>query len=64
MDECRICSDCPGTRGECRSPKLARPCPEALGVDVFGTVRGVGLPIEVLTGYDQEMHRYAFLLLE
>jgi predicted metal-binding protein len=64
MDECRICNDCPGTRAECRSPQLARPCPEALGVDVFATVRSAGFPIEVLTDYDQEMHRYTFLLAE
>ena len=64
MDECRVCADCPGTRHECRNPRLARPCPEALGVDVFATVRSLGLPIEVLTDYRQEMNRYAFLLVE
>jgi predicted metal-binding protein len=43
---------------------MSRPCPEALGVDVFSTVRNAGFPIEVLTGFDQEMNRYAFLLVE
>ena len=32
-------------------------------VDVFTTVRGVGYPIEVLFEYDQEMNRYAFLMV-
>lgn len=64
MDECRLCNDCPGTRADCRNPALARPCPEALGVDVFSTVRSAGFPIEVRTEYDQEMSRYAFLLVE
>lgn len=64
MDECRICAECPGTREGCKSPALARPCPEALGVDVFATVRSAGFPIEVLSDYDQEMNRYAFLLVE
>lgn len=64
MDECRICSDCPGTREECKNPAMARPCPEALGVDVFTTVRNAGFPIEVLKDYDQKMNRYAFLLVQ
>jgi predicted metal-binding protein len=63
MDECRVCTDCPGARLDCRHPKLARPSPEALGVDVFSTVRPLGYPIEVLTDYRQEMNRYAFLLV-
>ncbi len=63
MDECRLCADCPGTREECRNPGQARPCPEALGMDVFGTVRAAGYPIEVLTDRGQEMNRYAFLLV-
>jgi predicted metal-binding protein len=64
MDECRLCGECPGTRAECRKPCMARPCPEALGVDVFSTVRSAGFTIEVLTDYGQEMKRYAFLLVE
>ncbi len=63
MDECRLCNECPGTRADCKNPLMARPCPEALGVDVFSTVRNAGFPIEVLTEYDQEMHTYAFLLV-
>ena len=39
-------------------------CPEALGVDVFATVRKLGYPIEVLTDYNQEMNRYSFLMVE
>jgi len=64
MDECRLCNECPGTREGCLKPAMARPCPEALGVDVFSTVRKAGFPIEVLTGYSQEMNNYAFLLVE
>jgi predicted metal-binding protein len=64
MDECRICDECSETRNECKSPHLSRPSPEALGVDVFATVRKLGLPIEVLTDNTQEMNRYSFLLVE
>ena len=51
MDSCGICADCAGARGECKSPKLARPTPEAMAVDVFATVRRYGYPIEVPTDY-------------
>ena len=64
MDECRICEDCPGSRIECKNLPLARPCPEALGVDVFSTVRKLEFSIEVLTDYKQEMNRYSFLMIE
>jgi len=64
MDECRMCKDCAATRVDCKKPKLARPSPEALAVDVFGTVRALGFPIEVLSEHDQTMNRYSFLLIE
>jgi predicted metal-binding protein len=64
MDSCGLCSECAGTRAECKLPLEARPSPEALGMDVFSTVRKYGYPIEVLADYDRTMHRYAFLLIE
>lgn len=64
MDECRLCTKCSGERSTCTNKNDARPGPESLAVDVFATVRSVGYPIEVLTGYDQEMNRYAFLMVE
>ncbi len=42
----------------------ARPTPEALAIDVFSTVRQIGYPIRVVQGYDDEMNRYAFLMVE
>ena len=64
MDNCNLCTECPGQRSECKHPKLARPSPEALAIDVFSTVRQCGYPIEVLTDYTQTMNRYAILLIE
>jgi predicted metal-binding protein len=61
---CRVCADCPDTRDDCHKPESARPTPESLGMDVFSTVRHYGLPIDVLTDYDNVMNRYAFLLVE
>lgn len=64
MDECRLCATCTGERAACINKNDARPGPESLAVDVFSTVRSIGYPIEVLHSYDQEMNRYAFLLVE
>lgn len=64
MDSCSICSECTGLREKCKEPRLARPSPEAMAIDVYATVRQVGYPIEVLSDYSQKMNRYAFLMIE
>ncbi len=64
MDSCHLCAECPGIRQLCKNPKMARPSPESMAMDVFATVRKIGYPIEVLSDYKQEMNRYAFLLIE
>lgn len=64
IDSCNICQDCPGIKEECKEPKLARPTPEAMCVDVYSTVRQLGYPIQVLSRYSQEMNRYSFLLIK
>ena len=63
MDSCNLCESCSGVREKCQNPKLARPTPESMAVDVFETVRKIGYPIEVLYDYSQQMNRYAFLLI-
>jgi predicted metal-binding protein len=64
FDSCGICLECAEDRMSCKEPKLARPTPEGLGVDVYTTVRKIGYPIDVLPDYDREMNRYAFMLLD
>jgi predicted metal-binding protein len=64
FDSCNICLECAVSRTSCKEPKLARPTADALGIDVYTTVRKIGYPIEVLSDYDQEMNRYAFLLID
>lgn len=63
MDSCAICDECAGERDQCRNPRMARPAPEAMAVDVYTTVRQNGFPIAVLPDYDREMNRYAFLMV-
>ena len=64
MDSCCLCKECTGDRRTCQKPRLARPSPESMAVDVFSTVRQFGFPIEVLANYKQKMHRYAFLMVQ
>jgi predicted metal-binding protein len=64
FDSCGICLECAGRRTDCKEPKLARPTPDALAMDVYSTVRKLGYPIEVLSDYGQVMNRYAFLLVD
>jgi predicted metal-binding protein len=64
MDSCTICRNCKEKKEECKNPRMSRPAPEALAVDVFSTVKLYGFPIEVRTDYSQEMNRYAFLMIE
>ena len=64
MDSCHLCAKCPGVRHLCKNPKMARPSPESMAMDVYTTVRKIGYPIEVLYDYKQEMNRYAFLFIE
>jgi predicted metal-binding protein len=63
MSPCGLCGECSGDRGACKNPRISRPTPEALAIDVYSTVRVLGYPIQVLSNYDQEMNRYAFLMV-
>jgi predicted metal-binding protein len=64
MDSCELCAECVPNRADCKEPKLSRPSPEGMAVDVFTTVRKLGYPIEVLTDPTQTMNRYAFLMID
>lgn len=64
MDSCNLCAECLGQRNKCKDPKSSRPSPEAMGIDVFSTVRKYKYPIEVLSDYSQQMNRYAFLFVD
>ncbi|MBI9083165.1 MAG: DUF2284 domain-containing protein [Desulfobacterales bacterium] len=63
MDSCGFCQECAGSRENCKEPRLARPSPEAMAVDVYSTVRRVDFPIDVRSDVGQQMDRYAFLMV-
>ena len=64
MSTCKLCDECVKDRLQCKNPRLRRPTPEALAVDVFATVRQYGFPIEVLKDYSERINRYAFLMID
>ena len=63
VDPCNLCEPCAGPPVDCKIAHQARPAPEALGVDLFSTVRKCGYHLEVLTDYSQEMNRFGMLLI-
>ena len=65
LSDCALCSTCAlATDKECRSPKRARPAFHSVGIDVFKTVRGLGLPIEVLTDMYQPQNWYSAVFIK
>lgn len=63
MDSCGYCKECTGLRETCKLPKMARPSPEGMAIDVYSTVRNVGYTVNVLPDMDKKMDRFAFLLI-
>lgn len=61
---CCLCKDCSGDRLNCKDKKNSRPSPEAFAVDVYKTVRNIGMEINVVSENPSEMNRIAILLIE
>lgn len=64
IDECGICNACADKRIECRNKKIARPCTEALAVDVYGTVTSIGYPVKVINDDNDTINRYSIVLIK
>ena len=67
LSDCGLCKECAGHSGcdTCRHPELARPAFHSVGIDVFKTVRQLGLPINTL--FDpaaEEQNWYAAVFVE
>jgi predicted metal-binding protein len=60
---CGLCSDCSGDRLNCKDKRKSRPSPEAFAVDVYKTVREIGMEINVIHGNPSEISRIAILLI-
>jgi len=64
MSDCALCIECAGSSGqECKFPMEARPAFHSVGIDVFSTVKKLGLPLEPLRSEDDEQNWYAAVWL-
>jgi predicted metal-binding protein len=62
---CRLCKNCAVNEGkDCPTPQKIRPCDESLGIDMYKTARGQGLPCNVLRSKDDQQNRYGFVLID
>ena len=62
---CHICRNCKAIDQEpCAVPEKIRPCDTAFGIDVYKTVRKLGLPCDPLQSKEETQNRYGFVLME
>jgi predicted metal-binding protein len=62
---CNLCKVCAVQQGNpCLTPEKVRPCDQSFGIDVYKTVRNLGLPCEVLQSASDIQNRYGFVLLD
>jgi predicted metal-binding protein len=63
---CALCDKCAaeGTRIKCVDKVNSRPGADALGIDVFQTVRNAGYEIQTLKDKTETENRFAILLIE
>jgi predicted metal-binding protein len=65
LSDCGLCGECSKIfNKECRNPVRARPAFHSVGIDVFKTVRQLGLPIKVLKNKDEPMNWYSAVFIE
>lgn len=61
---CNYCKECLVKKEQtCPFPDLIRPCDQSFGLDMYKTIRGLGLPIHVLQNQDEAPDRYGFVLI-
>lgn len=62
---CNLCAECQALKGkQCLYPNKVRPCETMFGIDVYKTVRQLGLPCETLQNEEDPQNRYGFLLID
>jgi len=65
LSDCGLCNKCAkANEVECRFPEKARPAFHAVGIDVFKTVRRLGLPIDVLQTREDPQNWYSAVFIE
>jgi predicted metal-binding protein len=66
LSDCGLCKECAAVQCEdCRFVGMARPAFHSVGIDVFKTVRQMGLPIETLPNRDHpDQNWYSAVFVE
>ena len=61
---CLLCKECTDPDDACTHPEKARPAMEALGIDVFATLKNAGIPAGVKTSGEEEWFYYGLIMIE
>ena len=61
---CMLCDECTDLDEPCRHPEKARPSMEALGIDVFATLKNAGIPAELKKSSEDEWFFHGLILVE
>jgi len=67
LSDCAICETCAYQNAKpCVDPSRARPPMQGMGIDVFATARGLGLPIQTLKDQEgsEKQNWYSLVFLE
>jgi predicted metal-binding protein len=65
LSDCGLCKTCAkGMEKACVFPAKARPAFHAVGIDVFKTVKNLGLPLNVLREKGEEQNWYSAVFVE
>ncbi len=66
LSDCALCKECAAVDcAPCRFMKMARPAFHSVGIDVFKTVRQLGLPLSTLSEPDtEEQNWYSAVFIE
>ena len=66
LSDCGLCKECAAVScKDCRNVKMARPAFHSVGIDVFKTVRDLGLPISTLRDpQNEEQNWYSAVFVE
>ena len=64
MSDCALCSECAGfSDAACRHPRQARPAFHSVGIDVFATMKKLGLPLKPLKNEGETENWYSAVWL-
>jgi predicted metal-binding protein len=61
---CPLCKECTNPDESCRHPEKARPSMEALGIDVFATLKNARIPAELKKNIEEEWFFHGLILVE